>query len=197
MMQFTVFSSASTFWIVYLLCSNIYALPAESSYDLFDTSQNDLSSLDFEDTNPDFWDGGDLKIQSDDLATGFTRTSVSTEYPGSSDLFDSTTFSVVENDPLLASYVNSDAVFQQSGVALDAFGASCGLGARDVESFVNVDIISPRDDRDFGDIFDDGRHDCPSGKEPACCASGRPERVQNSIRMRPECTTWGKFKHLK
>lgn len=212
MIQITVFSSASAsaFWILCLLCSIGHAVPTESpSSDLFDTSQSGFSSLD--QTSLDFWNGGDLQFQSnnDDFADGFPGTSASAIEPGSSDLFDdttTTTFSAVGNDPYLASYMNGDATnFQEGGItqiAMDASSSSssssCELGgARDSESSVDVDLdvdkISRRDHRDFGDIIDFGRHGCPLGKEAACCSSGRPERVQNSMRMRPECRTWGEI----
>ena len=201
MIPFTVFSSAFAFWILCLLCSvvQVHAVPTESpSSNLFDTSQSGLSSLlNSDQTNLDFWNGGDLQFQSNDFADGFAGTSASAIEPArSSDLFDTTTttFSVVGNDPYLASsYVDGDATFQESEMAQNAVGASCELGARDLESSVDIDIISRRDYRDFGDIIDFGPHDCPSGKQAACCATGRPETVHNSIRMRPGCTTWGEI----
>lgn len=204
MIQFTESSSASTtFWILCLLCSIVHAVSAESpSSDLFDTSQSGLSSLNLDPTNLDFWNGeNDLQFQSQsiDFADGFAgTTSASAVEPGSSDLFDpTTTFSAVGNDdPYLASsYVDGDAAFPESEIAqIAVIGASCEVDAREWESESSVDfekIIFPRDHRDFGDIVDFGDHGCPLGKEAACCATGRPERVHNSIRMRPGCITWG------
>lgn len=215
MIQFTVFSSAFAFWILFcLLCSIVHAVPTESpsSDDRFDTSQSGLSSLlNSDQTHLDFWNEGDLQFQSNDFANGFAGTSSASAIeiePDSSDLFDTTTttFSLVgNNDPYLAStsYVNGDdATFQESEmaqIAVDAAASSCELGARDSELSIDVDVdvdvdrISRRDHRDFGDIIDFGKHDCPLGKEAACCASGRPETVYNSIRMRPGCTAWGEI----
>ena len=171
-------------------------------------------------------DGDDLQFQlpknlADDFAgTTSTSSDLTDPDPDSADLFDpitttSSTFSAVGgNDPFLASYVDVDGDdstfhFQESEIAKNAiFGdasSSCGIGARDLEfsSFDNVDVdvdvdvdVERRDYRDFGDIIDFGEHDCPSGKQAACCASGRPETVHGLIRMRNGCTTWGEFLFL-
>lgn len=193
----TIFSPAFTFWILYFLCSIVCAVPAEPSHELFDTSQTDLDSLNWDQSNPDFWNEGDVQLPPNDFATTFPGTSASIIDPGSSDLSETAGLSVFENDPLLTSYADGDATFQDNEIASDAFGASCGPGAQDLEYPVNVDVIAPRDHRDFGDLNDPGEHPCPSGKRPACCTGSSTETIQGSTRMRHYCAVWGEFEDLK
>lgn len=158
----------------------VYSVPAESPFGLFGTSEQ---------TDLDFWNGGDLNSQSNDFAVGSADTGTSGVDSKSLDPFNIDTTPFGENNPILA-YLDSDTLAQDRGNAQDGLGVSCGLASRDLGSFDSLISIG---DLPFGDILSDGEHSCPLGKVAACCVNDRAESLRGPIRVRYGCLWWRKF----
>ena len=170
----TVFAQTfSLLRILYLFCSMAHALSAESFYDFFDLSQTDLSFMNLNSANLDFWNGGgDLQSQSNQFVISLAEvTFLSNIESDSADFFD---FSLsFPNDSFQA--VSSDCqvnAMNSNEIAQNIFEVSDEqIDARsDLKSF-SASKNFRRSDLTFENIFNDQKHKCLDDQIAVCCVT--------------------------